>query len=495
MEQGQRLTVAELRNLNTAEVAARESEVMKLRNELQETLRNEVDSDAEWTDQRKEQYKNTARDYETQGKNLDILGDALKAAHSREERKPQHKLSAMARALHAKANKGDALQGLESWEADRFMPVDRQRGEVPEKMLGARQGERDFGFKMEFDESAGRDVPEFYNAPQQSDTADSKRVVPHSTSMRVHERLVYFGNVQANTVEFNTSDGNPHYELYRDATATQGRVLNKQGLVVSKKDPAVINSIEFGALDITSDELPIAKRFITDMAADIQGLVRREGLRSIASAWNSACVKQPTSPADENLSDVQQGLIGLAAGNTRALAAKDAITWPEIKAWYNSLPYDLRVRTEGNPLGFRDDMGTGGLVFLMDSTLYDRIFDLDDDDGRPLAQPIPGASIASGPAYMIRGVPMVVNNGFDSMASGAQTGAVPGVFMNGNKFSTRTVGSVWVNFHFDSRTDQSNSVSYIMWDRRFFAPNNEISAGNGVNDATRSRAVARLTLP
>ena len=490
-------TLAAINEMGSAELGAEQEKLIALRDDMFDKSMSEYSKDGEWPTERLNKYAADGEALRQVDALLDHSHKRMEQVHARESVRPKAKQSAVARALHAHMEKGDAKHGLERWEADKFFPsLDRAavEGSAPGAVLGANTAER-MSFCLADDESGPDAFPKFYAAPMQSDTAAGKNVVPRTTSMRVHERLVYFGNVGANVRQINTSTGVPHHELYRDATATRGRVFNAQGKTVQKKDHAEIKHIPFGALDITSDEMPVARRFVTDLSADILGLVRSEGLRSMAAAWNAACVKQPTAPADENLSDVMQGLIGMAAGQSAVIANKAAISHDEIKAWVRRLPYDLRVRNEGNPYGFTEDANMGLLGFMFHSNLFDLICDLDDDDGRPLWQPIPMSSLQSGAAGLIKGYPYRVNNAFDGMGAGASTGDVPGVFMNGDKFTERTVGSIWVNFHFDSRTDQTNSVSYIMWDRRFFAPNNEITAGTGVNDATRSRAVARITLP
>ena len=486
-------SAAGLSKMNTAEIAAEMDKQTEARDELFARMSDEYASDQSW-DGRQDAYKALGETIRLVDANISRAETALGRAHSREDNKPLRKQSALNRAYHAWQNRADkdATQGLEADEIKSFIPPDADAfradgGYMPESLVATRRS--GFAFRLGEDPTAPSVVPKLYAAPQLPDDP----IVPHTASMRVRERLVYFGNVGANVVNMNSPDANPHYEMYRDSTGTKGKVFKDFGNAVTEADHANFKSVKFGGVEIQSNELPISTRLIQHVQADVRGHILREGLRGIAEPWNNACVNQKTAPPEENMSDVMQSLITMAADQTMALGSKDAITHDEIKAWVRKLPYDLRVNDEGNPYGYRRSGEGGMLGFMMHSTLFDLICDLDDDDGRPLWHPIPTSSLASGAGGLIKGYPYAINNAFGEMGT---SNNVPGVILNGNCFTQRNCGDIWVRFFDDSRTRAAgNRVSYMLWDLRFFAPNSELSAGTGIDDATRSFAVARITLP
>lgn len=485
-----------MENLTTAELAASEDKLLAQYEECYAFSETEYNSDAEWTTERQAKYAaNRDRLLALQSK-IELTRSKRRDREITERKVPVNKQSALARAVKSALAGKDPRNGLEAWEAKRFIDFERDpsNSDTPAP-TGAT-----FSFALEYDETA-RQAPELLAQPQYSDDSDTRNIMPREVMPRLTERLQFIGNVGSVVESVNTSDGNPLVFYHRNAigSTSRGKIFWTQasaGAGVAEVQTPDIEGTEFRAVDISSEEIPIARRMLTDLRIDFDGAVRREAMHRIGERWNRACVKTESAGGpDVRPANTMQSLISMSAGNSDAIASKTAITFAEVKRWRRAIGYAYRYGSEGNPYGYQADMGRGMVGFLFHETLFDILNDLDDGNGRPLWRPLLVGSLGTGPGGLIGEYPYQVNNAFDPMVDAASTGSVPGVFGNFNYFTERTVGAPELFLFFDSRTGRKNQVSYLVWDRRFFGPTGAVTAGTGVDDATRVESVARITLP
>lgn len=486
-----------METLTTADLAAREDKLLAQYEECYAFSETEYQSDAEWTPERQAKYAaNRDRILALQSK-IELTRGQRRDREMMERKTPVRKQSALSRAVKSALAGKDPRDGLEAWETKRFIDFERDpsNSDTPAP-TGAT-----FSFALEYDETA-RQAPELLAQPQFSDEAATRNIMPREVMPRLTERLQFIGNVGSVVESVNTMDGNPLVFYHRNAigSTSRGKVFwtqattNNPGAVeVQTPD---IEGTTFGAVDISSEEIPIARRMLTDMRIDFDGAVRREAMHRIGERWNRACVRtEAAGDPDVRPANLMQSLISMSAANSAAIASKTAMTFAEVKRWRRSIGYGYRIGNEGNPYGYMGDMSRGMTGFLFHETLFDLLNDLDDGNGRPLWRPLLQASLGTGVGGLIGEFPYAVNNAFDAMNAQANTGAVPGVFGNFNYFAERTVGAPELFLFFDSRTGRKNQVSYLVWDRRFFGPTGALTAGTGVDDATRVESISRITLP
>ena len=400
---------------------------------------------------------------------------------------PIRKQSALSRALRAMLDFKDPANGLEAWEAKRYLvgvdgsPVDPKE---PTPTIAGNDG-KPMASHLQFRLLPDPTSP-FSPTPQTavipaSDTTEGKGVVPKQVDPRVvHDRSI-FGKVGSTVRQLVTADGNDRGMIYRNATR-RGNIRNAQGQAVAANDPAEFKNIVIGSFSSDSGEMKLQREFIEDVEFDVDAEMRYEGLDLIERAWNQVITKNQGGA----FADKMPGLIGMA-GHTTGVG-KNAITSDNIVDIHEDLADYLTDSAAGV---FPMDVGDGVVSWQADSSAVRLIWKLKDGDDRPLLQLADSASLSRGFPLMLMGIVLMRNNDMDSFAAGAASGSVPLMLMNGRYFTYRKVRQPVLHVFWDSRTmAQGMKMSYVTVQRRAFAAVGALSAGDGVLDTTRSSAIS-----
>ena len=468
---------------NIKELVQQEETLLAEHAELAARTKDTYESDTVLSDEESAKYEATVKRGLMLGSQLNVLRGQIERAERREQsRRPVKEHSALSRALHQIMEGKPAANGLEDWEAKKFLPQELD----PSANYPVDPSKTMLHFKLGPDETSQSPFQGFEAVIPASDTDAGKGVVPKPVEQRIiHDRLI-FGKVGSTMRRITTADGNPRGSIYRNATA-RGNIRNAQGQAIAANDPADFKNVVMGSLDTDSGEMKLQRQFITDVMFDADAEIRMEGLNRIARSWNQAITKNQGGP----LANEMPGLIGMA--NKTTAVGKNAVTYDNFVDCREDLA-DYLDETEGVEGLFPMDTGMGQVTWQADTSAIKLLHKLKDGNQRPLLQMADAATLSRGFPALVLGIPLMRNNDMDSFAAGAATGSVPVLLVNGAYFAYRLVNNPEVFVFWDSRTAISNGmqVSYLVYHRRHFVATGAITAGNGVNDATKSNAISAM---
>ena len=469
------------------DLASRENKLLAEHGDLANFCRDEVASDKEWSTERLNNYEAHAKQALVVASEIEIVRGKIEREEQRKaSRRPFREQSALGRATRMVMEGKAPANGLEEWEAKRFLPTELD----PAKDYPVNPSDCQLHFTLEADETSISPFQNLEAVVPASDTDDNRKIVPRMVEPGiVHARKAY-GSVGATVERIPTADGNNRTFLYRDATA-RGNIRTAQGVAIAAKDPATFPSLVYSALDTDSGEMKLQRQFINDVQFDVDAEIRREGLNRIGRSWNLALTSRVAG-----LSDTMQAVKQMGAGHSTNTVSKTTFTTDNlVDAMFEMDEY--LGDSEGWEFTFPDDVGAGMTTWQAHRTAIAQMWKLKDGNQRPLLQMADTATAARGIPMTLYGIPVMRNNDLDSFASGAATGAVPMLLMNGRYFMLRLVGAPEVFVFWDSRTAISNGMqlSYLVYHRRFFGPTGAITAGDGKTDSTRSDAISILATP
>ena len=410
--------------------------------------------------------------------------DAKLAHLSRQKREedrrkpvPEAKQSALSRAVRAVINEKPLSAALEDWEIKRH--TGRKLEETEARGKGA---------ILAFDLYADLSQGEREAAVPASDVANAHDTLPKVAIPRVTHDLEYSGYVAATVSQRVTATGVDMAFPHRSANA-EGKILTAQGTAVGPigtEDPGEFEAIVFKALTSHSDRLALQLELVEDSGIDLRGEMMGEGMSRLDRAWNSAEVTRPAA-----LNDKMQAMKQMSEGRSVDIT-KGAVTYDDFVDLTYAIDEGYVQGNDGLPNGWMQDANGGMLGFLLHRSMVQQAQKLKDTANRQIWQPAYIAGLASGRGGRILDFDYRINQKLDDGSAAAAQNNVPGLFYNGGFFRERRVGVPRVYVFMGSPEIEKNQVVYLIVQRRFFGPIGALSAGDGVNDATRSNAIGRF---
>ena len=310
-----------------------------------------------------------------------------------------------------------------------------------------------------------------------SDTDAGEGLTPRVPVLPAAWAQYRYGSVASTCRMLLTEDGNPAPMVRRDIKR-EGNIRDSQGTAIASAaadDPAAFAASVLPSYDTDSGGMTVQRQFTRDYGSvDYDQEVRREGLAILAASWNKAITQGITGHVP--------GLVGMVetAAKTNA-QGKDALTVDNVQAVFDRMN-ESGYLTEGAG-------GTGGSVsWQAHPTALGKLWALFADDRR--------ATVDADGTLRLYGIRVMRNEHMGAFDAAGTTGDTPLLLMNGAHFCYRESGAPDLYMWFDSASAVAGyKIEGLVYHRRGFGASSAVTAGDGVNDATRSSALAAIVLP